>query len=350
MSRSPIATGVLLAVVAAIAFGVTTPVVAWAGRDLGPLSTAALLYAGAAVAALGLRLTTRRRGPALRRGDASRLIAVALCGAAIAPSLLAWGLQRAGPTAGALLLNLEAVFTVLLARALHREPIGGRVAVAVVAMAAGGAALTLDAIDAATWGVGGALAVAGATLAWALDNTLTRPLAEREPIDVVAAKATLGALVTGAAALAWGEPAPGATAALALLGAGATGYGLSLRAYLLAQRRIGAGRTGSVFALAPFVGAALAWALGDRGAGAGTLAAVGLFGLGVYLHVTERHAHPHVHAPVEHDHVHRHDDGHHDHVHVPPVVGEHAHPHRHDLLVHAHPHAPDLHHDHAHPG
>ena len=43
VARSPIATGVLLAVLAAVAFGVATPVVAWAGRELGPLTTAALL-------------------------------------------------------------------------------------------------------------------------------------------------------------------------------------------------------------------------------------------------------------------------------------------------------------------
>ncbi|HVV85044.1 MAG TPA: DMT family transporter, partial [Kofleriaceae bacterium] len=161
-------------------------------------------------------------------------------------------------------------------------------------------------------------------------------------------KGALGAALTTAIALARGEPLPGATAALALLACGATGYGLSLRLYLLAQRRIGAGRTGSVFALAPFVGAALAYALGDRPAGAWTLAATALFVAGVLLHVTERHGHPHAHAAVDHDHVHRHDDGHHLHRHDPPVAGEHAHPHHHDPLEHTHEHAPDLHHEHDH--
>jgi len=342
------ATGVLLAVLAAVAFGITTPVVAWAGRDLGPLTTAALLYAGAAGAALLVRLFGRRSGASLRRSDVPRIVAVAVCGAAVAPTLLAWGLQRAGATAGSLLLNLEAVFTVLLARAVYREPIGPRVALAVAAMVAGGVALTIETMTVASWGPLGAVAVGAATLAWALDNTLTRPLAEREPLDVVAAKGALGAAMTGVGAVVWGEPRPGFVPAAALIACGATGYGLSLRFYLLAQRRIGAGRTGSVFALAPFVGAAVAWLLGDRSAGGWTVAAIALFGTGVYLHVTERHGHPHVHPAVEHDHVHRHDDGHHDHVHDPPVVGEHAHPHRHEWFEHAHEHAPDIHHEHEH--
>jgi drug/metabolite transporter (DMT)-like permease len=338
--------GVLLAALAAVTFGVTTPLVAWAGRDLGPFSTAALLYAGAAASGLGLRLIAGRRAHALRRDDTGRVLLVALFGGAIAPTLLAWGLQRAGATIGALLLNLEAVFTVLLARAVFREPIGRRVAVAVLAMVAGGAALTLDAWRDTDWGALGVVAVAAATIAWALDNTLTRPLSERDPLEVVAAKGGLGAAFTATIALVAREPAPSALAAGVLLASGATGYGLSLRLYLLAQRRIGAGRTGSVFALAPFVGAALAFGLGDRTAGAWTAIAAALFATGVVLHATERHAHPHVHAPLDHDHVHRHDDGHHDHAHDPPFTGEHAHPHHHDGVEHEHDHASDLHHDH----
>lgn len=348
MPRSPLATGVLLAAIAAVAFGIATPVVAWAGRDVGPLSTAALLYVGAALTALVLQLFIRRGDASIRRSDAPRLIAIAVAGGAIAPSLLAWGLQRAGATAGALLLNLEAVFTVLLARAFFQEPIGRRVAIAVACMAAGGAALTLDSSASGSFGLFGVLAVAGATAAWALDNTWTRPLAERDPFQVILVKGALGASLTTVVALARGEALPPLDHAGVLLACGATGYGASLYFYLLAQRRIGAGRTGSVFALAPFIGAALAWSLGDRHAGWLAVGAASLFALGVYLHVSERHKHRHAHAPVEHEHMHRHDDGHHTHTHDPPFVGEHAHPHRHEPLEHEHEHAPDVHHAHTH--
>jgi len=164
----------------------------------------------------------------------------------------------------------------------------------------------------------------------------------------VGLKGALGAALTGTIAVALGEPAPRLGPAMALLACGATGYGLSLRLYLIAQRRIGVARTGSIFALAPFVGAALGWLLGFREAGAATAAAAVLFGVAVYLHATERHRHRHRHAATVHSHVHRHDDGHHGHVHDPPFTGEHAHPHHHDPVEHDHEHAPDLHHDHAH--
>jgi drug/metabolite transporter (DMT)-like permease len=349
---TPIAGGVLYALAAALMFGATTPVIAWAGGQVGPLTTAALLYLGAATAAGVMRVRSRSTGASLRRSDLLRLLAVAVTGAAVAPALFAWGVTQAGATAGSLVLNLEAVFTVMLAWMIYREPLGRRVIVAVLVMAAGGAMLVVDAGDAASAGWLGAMAVAGATLAWAMDNTLTRGLAEHEPLQVVAAKGALGALLTGTVAVLRGEALPAAGPLLALLACGATGYGVSLRLYLLAQRRIGAARTGSVFALAPFVGAAIAWSLGDRSAGLWTVAAAACFVVGVVLHVSEAHEHEHLHEPVEHEHAHRHDDGHHEghHDHEPAqvVVGEHTHRHRHSRLEHRHCHAPDLHHGHSH--
>jgi drug/metabolite transporter (DMT)-like permease len=340
-----ISRGVGLAAIAAIAFGVTTPLVAWAGAWVGPFATAALLYAGAASSSVLLRVA-RGSGGKLVRSDVPRLVGVAVAGAAIAPALLAWGLQRTGATSGALLLNLEAVFTAALARLVFREPIGGRVGTALAAMSAGGVVLVLGAATSGDWRVPGVLAIAGATLAWSIDNALTRPLAERDPLAVVAAKGSIGATLSLVAVVIAGEHVPPLRPTLVLLACGATGYGLSLRLYLTAQRRIGAARTGSVFALAPFVGAAVAIAFGDRALDWLTALAAALFGLGVYLHASEHHEHEHHHQPVEHDHPHRHDDGHHDHAHDPPIAGEHSHAHRHGTLVHSHEHAPDLHHDH----
>jgi drug/metabolite transporter (DMT)-like permease len=331
-----------------VAFGLVTPLVAWAGHDVGPLTTAALLYAGAAATAVLLRLFVRRSEAPLRRSDGPRLIAIALAGGALAPTLLAWGLQRAGATAGSLLLNLEAVFTVLLAHLFYREHIGRRVIAAVAAMVLGGAVLGLGSTLGGHVGAFGALAVAGATLGWAFDNTLTRPLADRDPFAVILVKGSIGATVTLVVAVFRGEPLPHAVPAAVLVACGATGYGASLYLYLLAQRRIGAARTGSVFALAPFIGAATAWAAGDRHADAGALVAAVLFAAGIYLHLTERHRHRHAHAAIEHDHLHRHDDDHHTHTHDPPFVGEHSHAHHHEHIEHEHDHGSDVHHAHEH--
>ncbi|AKT41737.1 DMT family transporter [Chondromyces crocatus] len=346
--RSDIAAGAGLAALAALSFGLTTPVVERSGRGVGAFSTAAVLYAGASIAAFALGCVATPDSARLSRQHLGRLFAMAVFGAGVAPTLLAWGVQRSGATTGSLLLNLEAVFTVLLAWRFYREPLGRRVVVALLVMALGGVALTMNAASSVGFDGLGAAAITGATLAWALDNTLSRGLAEQDPSAVVASKGALGAALTGAIAWMTHDPWPRPGPALVLLACGATGYGLSLRLYLLAQRRMGAARTGSVFALAPFIGASLGWALGDQPLGPWTLLSASLFAVGVALHITERHEHHHVHPAMKHDHPHRHDDGHHDHVHDPPFFGEHTHAHHHHHVEHAHDHAPDIHHDHDH--
>jgi drug/metabolite transporter (DMT)-like permease len=223
-----------------------------------------------------------------------------------------------------------------------------RVWTAMLLLLAGGVLLVLDqgrAGDTRMWGL---LAVLLATAAWGVDNTLSRALAEQDPGQVVLAKATLGVTATTLLAVLLGEPYPDFAQALALLVIGATGYGLSLRFYLLAQRAFGAARSGSVFAFAPFIGAALAVAIGDRSV-SGMLAAGSVLMLaGVLLHLAESHGHEHEHGEIEHEHAHRHDDGHHDHVHEPMPDGAHSHPHLHAPIRHTHPHVPDAHHIHRH--
>jgi drug/metabolite transporter (DMT)-like permease len=218
----------------------------------------------------------------------------------------------------------------------------------VSAMVCGGALLVVGGREASITAGWGALAVAAATLAWAGDNVVGRPLADRDPPQVVLAKGALGAALSLAIACALGEPWPRWTAVAALGGCGAVGYGLSLRLYLRAQRVVGAARTGSIFAAAPFLGAAMAWAMGERAGGLATLGAGALCAVGVALHLTESHDHAHRHDAAEHEHAHRHDDGHHTHTHDVLPDREHSHPHRHEPLAHVHAHGSDLHHRHGH--
>jgi drug/metabolite transporter (DMT)-like permease len=334
------------AVLAALAFGVTTPLIQALGRGIGPSPSSALLYAGAALAS-GNPLGTSPVGKEarVRKAHVGRLLVTACFGAVAAPLCLTWGLQHTDGAGASLLLNIEAVFTVVFAWMFFRESIGRRVASGLAAMVAGGACLVLGGERGAGLGWG-ALAIVGATLGWALDSVLSRPLADLNPTEVVRWKGTFGAVFALAIALGCASPFPTLERSLGLLACGATGYGLSLRLYLLAQRRIGAARTGSIFALAPFVGAATACLMGDRSANWATLGAAFLFASGVALQLTEVHNHRHSHESMEHEHVHRHDDGHH--LHDVLTAGEHSHVHRHEAQAHEHAHAPDLHHGHRH--
>ena len=347
MNRAPALTGALLALAAAALFGATAPLIQRLGAGIGAWSTACLLYAGAAAAAALFRKGAHREAP-LRARQLPRLAAVAAFGAVLAPVLLAWGLQRPSGLAASLMLALEALFTFALARLLYREHLDRRVMTAMALLIAGGALLLIDRASAGASQILGLLAVAGATLAWAADNTLSRALADTDPGSVVLGKGSLGALFSGTVALLLAEPLPGGAVVLGLLACGAFGYGLSLRFYLLAQRSFGAARTGSVFAAAPFVGAAVAIALGERSLSLWLAGGFVLMACGVALHAIERHTHPHRHKAIDHEHAHHHDDGHHLHVHDSLPGGMHSHPHHHEATEHAHPHVPDLHHAHTH--
>ena len=344
---SPAQRGGLLALLAAALFGLSTPLVQGFGAGVGPFTTAALLYGGAALVAAVMRRPATREAQ-LRRGDLPRLVALASMGAVVGPVALAWGLQRTSGSSASLMLTLEAVFTALLAWRWYGETLDRRVIVAVTLLLVGGVVLVLEQGLVGQVQLLGLLAVTVATVAWGIDNTLSKGVADRDPGQVVLVKAVLGTLATVLMGWLWNEPVPGLGPALALLAVGATGYGLSLRFYLLAQRAFGAARTGSVFAFAPFIGAFGAFALGDR-SGSWLMGVGGLLMVcGVVLHLAERHEHAHVHEALEHEHAHTHDDGHHTHTHDVMPSGSHSHWHHHAPVEHTHPHVPDAHHGHSH--
>ena len=347
MKNFPIAQGAFLALLAAALFGASTPLVQQAGTDVGGWMTAALLYAGAAIAGLLLRSTTSQEA-ALQRRHWPRLLLMALFGAVIGPAALAWGLQHTSGMSASLMLALESVFTVALSCLLYREQIDRRIALAIILLTSGGLFLVLDSAENGTSQVLGLLAVMGATVAWGFDNTLSRALADLDPGQVVLGKSAIGAACSFLVAAVMGQTALPLLDAMGLFLIGAFGYSLSLRFYLLAQRTFGAARTGSVFATAPFIGVVVAFGLGERDFSLWLVGGGVLMMAGVILHVTEQHQHEHEHEATEHEHAHTHDDDHHTHTHSLIPVGMHSHPHRHESMRHTHSHAPDLHHVHRH--
>ena len=103
---------------------------------------------------------------------------------------------------------------------------------------------------------------------------------------------------------------------------GALGYGLRSRCGR-GHATLGAARGQLIFAIAPFVGAVIAWVVLGEPVTVAQLVALGLHSIGVAAVLNSSHLHEHRHMPVDHDHEHEHDDGHHDHVH-PDVVLRHV--------------------------
>jgi drug/metabolite transporter (DMT)-like permease len=258
------------------------------------------------------------------------------------------GLTRTPATSASLLLNVEGVFTALIAWVVFRENVDKRIALGMIAIVAGGVVLSWEG-RADFGGVTGPLAVAGACLCWGIDNNLTQKVSGGDPVRVAMLKGLCAGAVNTALAATLGAVWPGVVTLGAALALGFLSYGVSLVLFVLALRSLGTARTGAYFSIAPFVGAALAIVgFGERptwffAIGAACMAA------GVWIHLTERHEHEHVHEVTEHTHAHVHDE-HHQHEHSPddPPGEPHSHPHRHQRLVHSHRHYPDIHHRHRH--
>jgi drug/metabolite transporter (DMT)-like permease len=340
--------GVPLALGSAALFGATPPLSKLLLDSIGPVLLAGLLYLGAGI---GLAVLRALRGGALpaqarlHRADLRWLAAAIFLGGVIGPVLLMLGLARTSASGAALLLNLEGLATMAIAWLAFRENVDRRLLLGAAAILAGAALLSWQgggvAIDR------GAVLVAGACLAWGIDNNLTRKISAADPVTIAMWKGLVAGAVNVALALAYGASLPAPSLALASALVGFFGVGVSLVMFVLALRHLGTARTGAYFSLAPFIGAVLAIAMFAEPVTARLLAAAALMGLGLWLHLAERHEHEHFHEALEHDHSHVH-DAHHQHTHDGPVTEPHSHPHRHVPLRHRHAHFPDLHHRHRH--
>ena len=344
--------GAYLALAAAALFGASAPLAKTLLTSISPQLLAGLLYLASGTGLASFRLARGARSEAsLRPRDVPWLAGAIALGGVIGPLLLMLGLSRTPASGASLLLNVEGVFTALLAWFVFHENVDRRIALGMFAIVAGGVVLTWE--GHASWGgVAGPLAITGACLCWAADNNLTQKVSAADPVQVAMLKGLVAGAVNASIALALGARIPGAGPLLAALVVGVFSYGLSLVLFVLALRHLGTARTGAYFSTAPFVGAALSLIAFRENPTTALGVAAGLMGVGVWLHLSERHEHEHLHEEMDHEHPHVHDE-HHQHAHGPndpPATDPtpHMHPHHHAPLRHSHPHYPDIHHRHSH--
>ena len=349
-----LSSGAGLALLSALLFGASTPLAKLLLRDVDPWMLAGLLYLGSGLGLVAVKLVVRllgsdaRREAAIQGGDWMWLALATLSGGIIGPVLLMVGLAHTPATSAALPLNLEGVLTALLAWFVFRENFDRRIALGMAAIIAGGLVLT--------WGghltlsaVLGPVMIAGACLAWAVDNNLTRNVSQADPVQIALLKGCVAGVVNVGIAIGLGSALP----SLGVLGAavvvGFAGYGVSLVFFVVALRHIGTARTGAYFSLAPFFGGMVAVLVLREPVTVQIVAAGSLMALGVWLHLTERHEHEHGHEEMAHEHRHVHDE-HHQHSHdgTEPLGEPHSHRHVHVQLGHSHAHLPDIHHRHEH--
>lgn len=317
MKKRPGASAVMAALAAAALFGASTPLAKQFVGDMSALLLAGLLYLGSGVGLTGLRVLRDRgwRNPGLAPREWPWLLAAIGCGGVVGPTLLMLGLAATSAASASLLLNLEGVLTALLAWFVFKENADRRVVLGMALVVTGGLVLSWPGtMVGANHGSTGAAFIVGACMCWALDNNLTRQVANSDALFIAGLKGIIAAVVNIGLALALGQSLPLWTVTGPVLLIGFLGYGISLALFVLSLRGLGAARTGAYFGAAPFMGAAIAIGVFGESTsplfwGAGLLMAAGL-----WLHLTERHEHPHWHGTLQHSHPHFPDMDHrHDH-------------------------------------
>jgi drug/metabolite transporter (DMT)-like permease len=351
--ESPRATaGIAQALLAAALFGISTPIAKGLLEGASPQVLAGLLYLGSGIGLGATWLVQRARerhteAPLVQR-DLRWLAGAVLFGGVLAPLALMTGLSRTPASASALLLNLEGVFTAVIAWVVFAENVDRRIALGMVAIVAGGALLSWQ--GRLEWGgAAGPLLVVCACVGWAIDNNLTQKVSASDPVQIAAIKGLVAGAVNLAIGLALHGALPSVPRVAGAMTLGFFSYGVSLVLFVLAMRSLGTARTGAYFSLAPFVGAAGGLLLWHDRVTALFFVAAALMAFGLWLHLTERHEHFHTHEPLTHTHRHMHDE-HHQHAHAPddPPGEPHTHEHTHEPLAHSHAHTPDIHHRHGH--
>ena len=152
--------------------------------DMSAPTLAGLLYLGAAIAALPVIGRHELTRASARRG-AGRLSIAVVVGGGLGPLLLAAGLARTSAASASLLLNLELVFTTLLAGAVFHEHLGPRVIRGTLLVVAASVILSWSGSGGIQWG---AVLIAAACVSWAIDNCVTANLDELAPSHITFAK------------------------------------------------------------------------------------------------------------------------------------------------------------------
>ncbi|MGC2415199.1 MAG: DMT family transporter, partial [Stellaceae bacterium] len=184
--------GAPLAILSAALFGASTPFAkALLGGGVSPWLLAGLLYLGSGVG-LGIVEIARRaagRAPTeapLRRGDLPWLALVVVSGGVVGPVLLMVGLAATPASTASLLLNLEGLATMAIAWLIYRENVDRRLLIGAASILAGALILSWQGGPSGFgWGT---VAIAGACLAWGIDNNLTRKLSAADPVQIALIK------------------------------------------------------------------------------------------------------------------------------------------------------------------
>jgi drug/metabolite transporter (DMT)-like permease len=267
--------GYVAAVVSAVLFGASSTLNKIALESVNPTVIAGMIYfvAGGLLFIVHLtplcnkilaKLDSPDTETTITKKDYRTLAFVILCGSIIAPLLLLNGLNQTTAINSSLLLNSEALFTVVIAfvflneRCLRNEYVGILLLLlGMVFVTTSGAFQNLT----LTENFLGNLLILGACFFWGIDNNLSKLLSKKRDIVMVTGlKCFIGgsALLAISFFLGFSFSIP-LTSIPYVLFVGAFSIAFSILFFLFALRKIGSMRTGVISSLSSLFGAVLAF-------------------------------------------------------------------------------------------
>ncbi len=286
--------GVAFAIAAPLLYSFTIPLSKLFLRQVEPWMLAGLLDLGAglgmAIVYLVRRVISRQPTPNLmEKRDWYWLLVSIFTGALMASVLQTYGIANSTASAASLLLNLEGVFTGLIAWFVFREVFNSQTAMGLATITAGSLILVWagDSSLSFSWG---SLAIVGSCLCWATASNITRKVVSRDAVQVVMVKNLISGSLNVLLALAVGDRLPSAPIFGVIAIAGFLSLGLTYLFFILALRHLSTSRVGAFFSIFPFSGAVLAVIILGEPVTPQLLAAAVLMAIGLWFCLSKKNA------------------------------------------------------------
>lgn len=325
---------VVLALLAAVFYAINTPFSKVLLNNVTPTFMAAFLYLGAGVG-VGImylfHVKHEEKAERLTKKDFPYTIGMIVLDIA-APIFLMIGINLGIASNASLLGNFEIVATTLIALLIFKEKVSGRLWTAIGFITLSSIVLSFEGSGSFQFSIG-SLFVILATCCWGLENNCTRKISEKSTYEIVLLKGIFSGGGSFVIAMFLGERIPEAKYIVAVMLLGFVAYGLSIFLYIRAQRDLGAAKTSAYYAVAPFVGAFLAFVINGEKLTVMYFVGLAFMLVGtvfvVYDTMVKHHIHGHTHTIV-----HTHNGVTHTHV----INHEHEHNHFGNEIKHRHRH------------
>ena len=334
MKKSGKSMAVIMALLAATFYAINIPFSKILLEKVTPTFMASFLYLGAGIGVGIMYLLNSKKEKKiekLSKTDLPYTVGMIVLDI-LALIFLMIGINIGSASNASLLGNFEIVATTLIAILIFKEVVTSRLWIAIGFITFSSIVLSFEGSGSFKFSVG-SLFVILATCCWGLENNCTRMISDKSTYEIVILKGIFSGTGSFIIAIILGENIPGIKYIFISMLLGFVAYGLSIFLYIRAQRELGTAKTSAYYAIAPFIGTFLSFAVdGDR------LSEVYFIGLifmiigsviVVYDTMLKNHIHNHIHTIV-----HTHNGSTHKHI----IKHEHTHSHSGSEEKHCHNH------------